>query len=89
MNSDILFFFLLINLLTLVVFGVDKYLATTQRYRISEKSLLILAMAGGCIGAIGAQRLFRHKTQKFRYVLWMILIVHISLGWWVWTSGSK
>lgn len=89
MNTDIIFFFVFVNLLTLILFGADKYLATTKRHRISEKSLLMLAMAGGFIGAIGAQYLFRHKTKKFKYVLWIILMVHISLGWWVWTSGSK
>lgn len=77
----------LINITTLIAFGVDKYLAITNRYRLSEKSLLVLAIAGGSIGAIAAQRIFRHKTQKFKYVLWWILVVHISLGWLIWTSG--
>jgi len=84
----LIFLFLILNAITLIAFGVDKYLARTNRHRISEKSLLTLALIGGSIGAITAQRMFRHKTRKFKYVLWVILLLHISLGW-LWISGLK
>lgn len=74
-------FIVLINIVTVFAFALDKYLAISNRYRIPEKHLLFLALLGGSIGAITAQQLFRHKTQKFKYVLWMILSVHLILGW--------
>jgi len=74
-----IFFFLLLNTTVFIVFGVDKYLARKRYRRISEKRLLQLALAGGSIGAIIAQRFFRHKTLKFRYILWMFLGVHLAV----------
>jgi len=72
-------FFIVLNLVTFAVFGIDKYLARSRSRRISERRLLTLAWIGGSVGAITAQRIFRHKTQKFRYTLWMILGCHSAL----------
>ncbi|MDD4854801.1 MAG: DUF1294 domain-containing protein [Sulfuricurvum sp.] len=65
--------FLCLNLITFSVFGIDKLLAHLHLTRISEKTLLALAIAGGSVGAVFAQKLFRHKTRKFRYRVWIIL----------------
>lgn len=85
----LIFLLLTLNAVTLIIFGIDKYLARTNRYRISEKSLLTLALIGGSVGAITAQKMFRHKTRKFKYILWVILLLHITLGWFLWISGLK
>ncbi|MFY9142450.1 DUF1294 domain-containing protein [Sulfuricurvum sp.] len=82
----ILIFLLLVNITVLILFALDKYLAMTDRYRISEKTLILMTLAGGSIGAITAQRLFRHKTQKFKYRLWIILFIHLTAGWYVWIT---
>lgn len=66
--------FLILNLITFGVFGIDKLRARLNLTRISEKTLLTLAIAGGSVGAIFAQKLFRHKTRKFRYRVWIILV---------------
>lgn len=66
--------FLILNLITFGVFGIDKLRARLNLTRISEKTLLALAIAGGSVGAIFAQKLFRHKTRKFRYRVWIILV---------------
>lgn len=70
-----IFLFIIFNLITFVVFAFDKFLARTNRKRISEKTLLTLAIAGGSVGAVFAQKLVRHKTRKFRYILWVILVI--------------
>lgn len=66
--------FLILNLITFGVFGIDKLRARLNLTRISEKTLLALAIAGGSVGAVFAQKLFRHKTRKFRYRVWIILV---------------
>jgi uncharacterized membrane protein YsdA (DUF1294 family) len=67
--------FLFFNLVAFFIFGLDKFFALTNRQRIRENTLLILAIAGGSVGAIFAQKIFRHKIRKLRYILWIILIV--------------
>ncbi len=67
--------FVFFNLMTFLVFGYDKFLARTNRRRISEKTLFTLALMGGSVGAVFAQKIFRHKSQKYRNVFWIILVV--------------
>ena len=64
-----------------VAYGIDKRLAQTGRRRVSEKRLHLIALAGGWPGALAAQRVFRHKTQKlsFRLVFWMVVVLHLGL----------
>lgn len=66
-----------LNLLSFVTFGIDKYLSIHKKRRISENKLLLLAIFGGSIGALAGQKLFNHKTEKFKGVLWVILVVHL------------
>lgn len=65
-----------VNAISFAAFGIDKFLAIHKRRRISERRLLQLAMIGGSIGAIAGQQTFRHKTQKFKRILWIIVLVH-------------
>ncbi|MBV5321302.1 MAG: DUF1294 domain-containing protein [Sulfuricurvum sp.] len=67
--------FILFNIITFAIFGYDKFLARANRRRISENTLLTLAIVGGSVGAVFAQKFFRHKRRKFRYLFWIILII--------------
>ncbi|MGJ8530430.1 DUF1294 domain-containing protein [Maritalea sp.] len=62
-------------------FALDKHFAEKHMRRISERSLLTLAMLGGTIGAIAGQHILRHKTYKqpFKTILFVIPIVHIAI----------
>ena len=53
-----------VNLAAFAAFGWDKRCAMAGARRIPEKTLLSLAAAGGGLGAVLAQQLFRHKTRK-------------------------
>lgn len=73
--------------ITFVLTAVDKRRAVKEQPRISERTLHVLAAAGGWPGAYLARRLFRHKTLKaaFRAVSWVIIAVHailIAYGLW-------
>jgi uncharacterized membrane protein YsdA (DUF1294 family) len=68
---------IILNLLSFVTFGIDKYLSIHKKRRISEKRLLLLTILGGSIGSVAGQKLFNHKTQKFKGVLWVVLAVHL------------
>ena len=75
----LLYYLLAINLLTFVLYGIDKYKAKHNRWRIPEAVLLWLAVLGGSPAALVAMHLFRHKTlhKKFRYGVPAILIIQI------------
>jgi uncharacterized membrane protein YsdA (DUF1294 family) len=70
-----------INLAAFLAFGADKRLAQARLWRISERSLLLLAIAGGVVGAIVGQQAFRHKTRKqpFRTLLWAIPVAQAAV----------
>ena len=57
-------YLLLINLITLVVYGVDKHRAKKGKWRISEKTLFLLPLIGGSVGAIAGMYLFCHQNQR-------------------------
>ena len=78
----VIFYLLAVNLLTFVTYGVDKWKARHNRWRIPEATLLLLAALGGSIGALLAMRVFRHKTQhkKFRYGVPALLLVQLAIA---------
>jgi uncharacterized membrane protein YsdA (DUF1294 family) len=62
--TNILLAFILINGWTFVLFGWDKIQAEKFQWRVSEATLLKLALFGGSLGAYAGRALFRHKTRK-------------------------
>ena len=77
-----LYYLLAANLLTFVTYGIDKYKARHNKWRIPEATLLLLAALGGSIGALLAMRVFHHKTQhkKFRYGVPALLLVQLAIA---------
>ena len=53
-----------INFLAFAAFGIEKARAEAGAWRISEGTLLNLALIGGTPGAYAGRALFRHKTKK-------------------------
>jgi uncharacterized membrane protein YsdA (DUF1294 family) len=71
-----------INLLTFIVYGLDKYKAKHKKWRTPEATLLILSALGGSPAALLAMYLFRHKTlhNKFRFGVPIILLLQTALA---------
>ena len=67
MIKIILIYLAAVNLVAFIVYGRDKRLAVKERYRISEKTLILLALFGGSIGSLAAMHLFHHKTRKKKF----------------------
>ena len=78
----LLYYLAAVNLLTFVVYGIDKWKSKHKSWRIPEASLLLLAALGGSIGALLAMHLFHHNTlhKKFRYGVPIILLLQVSLA---------
>ena len=81
MTEALLYYLIGINIVTFLVYGIDKWKAKQGSWRISEATLLILAVIGGSIGALLGMKVWRHKTlhKKFKYGLPLILIIQIIL----------
>ena len=59
------------NLLTFLLFGLDKYQAVRHRFRISERVLLGTSALGGALGGLFGMLLFHHKTKKAKFRIWI------------------
>lgn len=71
---------LLANVLTLVIYGMDKMAARKAWRRVPEFTLLMFGVVGGWPGAIAGQQLFRHKTQKQPFKTYFIISVLLSIS---------
>lgn len=77
-------YLLIINLITFALYGVDKARAKRQAWRISERTLFVLAAIGGSIGALSAILFFHHKTRHVRFVIGIPVIMLLQLYLMLW-----
>lgn len=78
-----------VNLVTFLVYGIDKLKAKYGRWRIPESVLLGLAALGGSAGAWLGMQVWHHKTQhkKFKYGVPAIFVAQVALAVW-WLSAN-
>ena len=81
LHSCLTYYLLAINAVTFITYGIDKYKAKKAKWRISEATLLLLAVLGGSIGAWMGMKVWHHKTmhKKFKYGIPAILLIQITL----------
>ena len=81
LHSCLAYYLLAINVVTFIMYGIDKYKAKKAKWRISEATLLLLAVLGGSIGAWMGMKVWHHKTmhKKFKYGIPAILFIQIAL----------
>ena len=81
LHSYLAYYLLAINTVAFIVYGIDKYKAKKAKWRISEATLLLLAVLGGSIGAWMGMNVWHHKTmhKKFKYGIPAILLIQIAL----------
>ena len=72
-----------INIFTFAAYALDKYKAIHDAWRIPERTLILLAVIGGSVGALIAMYTVRHKTKHKKFVIGVpaILIVQIVLAY--------
>ena len=69
-----------VNLATLAVYGIDKAKAKRGAWRIPERTLFLLPLLGGSLGALLGMQLFRHKTQLWYFRLGIPLILLLQIA---------
>ncbi|MCU7862396.1 MAG: cold shock and DUF1294 domain-containing protein [Candidatus Thiodiazotropha sp. (ex Lucinoma borealis)] len=83
----ILAVYLILSLLTFIMYAVDKSAAKEGAWRTPESTLHLLSLAGGWPGAVVAQQKLRHKSKKqsFRTVFWVTVLLNCGLFIWLLT----
>lgn len=67
--KNAIIYLVIINIIAFVTMGIDKKKAKYGKWRISESALFMLVLLGGGFGGIAGMYVFRHKTQKPRFVI--------------------
>ncbi|MDV0444981.1 hypothetical protein MmiAt1_05330 [Methanimicrococcus sp. At1] len=72
--------YLVLNIIAFAAYGLDKTKASLNKWRVPEKTLLILAFFGP-FGAYAGMLVFRHKTQKkpFTWAVPLFMLIHLIL----------
>ena len=84
LSKALVFAYWLLSLFTFAIYALDKSRARKGEWRIKEEYLHLMALLGGWPGALIAQQILRHKSQKisFRVSLTLIILVNISVFIW-------
>ena len=82
MVTEIIIILLVINVITFLTYGIDKWKAKHDKWRISEATLLLLAVFGGSIGAWLGMKAWHHKTMlpKFKYGVPAIFFIEMAVA---------
>ncbi|MBR5869947.1 MAG: DUF1294 domain-containing protein [Clostridia bacterium] len=70
---------LLLSFISFCLYGIDKWKAQTNRWRISEKALILSALFFGAPGAFLGMQLFRHKTKHWYFAVFVPLFMILQL----------
>ncbi|WP_192891752.1 DUF1294 domain-containing protein [Vibrio bathopelagicus] len=90
-SKAVLVWYLVVGVVTFFVYAKDKRAAINGNWRVPEKTLHILSVAGGWLGALIAQDKLRHKTQKqpFRSIYWLTVAVNVAAFVWTLTPSGQ
>ena len=77
--NNIIIYLIIVNIISFIIYGIDKLLAIKHLYRISEIALITLSSLGGSIGSILGMVIFHHKTKKIKFIILNPLILIIQI----------
>lgn len=81
-----------VSVMTFFVYSWDKSSARLGKWRTSESTLHLMALAGGWPGGLAAQRFLRHKSskQEFQVIFWVTASLNVSaIGYLVWGGNTN
>ncbi|MFF2450461.1 DUF1294 domain-containing protein [Neobacillus sp. NPDC058068] len=69
----------IMNIVGLWIMGEDKKRAKKHEYRIRERTLWLVALFGGAVGATAGMQLYRHKTKHLSFKIGFPVLAVIEL----------
>jgi len=78
-NKVLLYYLIIVNVITFFAFMIDKIAAIKKRSRIRIVTLLALCFFGGSLGGLSAMYLFHHKTKKDYFTVGVPLIIVMQI----------
>ncbi len=87
----ILTVYMVVSLLTFIIYAADKSAAKKGAWRTQESTLHLLSLAGGWPGALVAQQKLRHKSKKksFLAVFWVTVLLNCGAFVWLLTPQGS
>ncbi len=77
--TNIIIYLIIINIITFLSMLLDKKKAEKGKWRTKESTLIILALIGGSIGEIIGMFVWHHKTQKFKFLIGVPMIIVLQI----------
>ena len=87
MERFFLILYAAMGVIAFCAYGIDKYRAKHNLWRIPEKTLLLLALLGGALGAYIGMKVFHHKTKHIKFTIIIPLLALIQLAAVFWLLG--
>lgn len=86
MNLIVNIYIIVINIISFILYFIDKRLAIKHKYRIPEKVLILFSIFGGALGSLLSMSLFHHKTKHIKFMvinplflfIWIYIIIKIN-----------
>ncbi len=73
------------NIVCFLILGFDKWRASRSGFRVSEFSIVLLAMLGGWAGGWLGMKIFQHKTSKWTFQLkYTLAVIPFAAEIWAW-----
>ncbi|CRK84366.1 DUF1294 domain-containing protein [Neobacillus massiliamazoniensis] len=70
---------LIMNIIGLMIMGIDKNRAIKHKYRIRERTLWLVAIFGGAIGTTIGMQVYRHKTKHLSFKIGFPLLAILEI----------
>ena len=80
-----IYYFIVINIISFILFGIDKKRSIKKKYRISEFTLILISLIGGCFGSMLGMVYYHHKNKKIKFlislplisIIWILIFINI------------
>ncbi|MDR7871563.1 MAG: DUF1294 domain-containing protein [Tissierellaceae bacterium] len=76
------YFFIFINVVSFILFTIDKLKAKRNKWRIPEAWLFFVSLIGGSLGGLLSMNIMKHKTSKMSFIIGMPMLLIVNfLSW--------